>query len=94
MQLNGRKYTIAGANFYPALINAADSGGTGRKNITAVFKAMQGMGMNVLRTWAFNEGPPGSYKAVQIAPGQLDETVLRCSPPSSGYRVEGSFLTS
>jgi hypothetical protein len=39
------------------------------------------MGLSVCRTWAFNDG---GYNALQISPGEFDDTVFKvgvfCSP--------------
>ena len=43
----------------------------------AVFQAVQSLGIDVLRTWTFDDGPTGSFQAVQTAPRQLEEPVLR-----------------
>lgn len=58
------------------MISAAADGST-QANRTGVLEAMQSLGMNVMRAWAFNDGLPGTYLAVQTAPGQLQESVLR-----------------
>ena len=93
MQLLGRPYTIAGTNFYPALAQAASLGAS-RDNVTAVFQAMQSLGMNVMRTWAFNDGPPGSFQAVQTSPGQLEEPILRLSTVNLNSNPKTNLKTS
>ena len=44
--------------------------------VTDAFQAAKDLGLTVIRTWAFNDGPNSSFP-LQPEPGQLDALVLR-----------------
>ncbi|CAL1379551.1 unnamed protein product [Linum trigynum] len=71
---NGRPVYLNGFNAYWMLMAAADA--STAKNVTGAFQQASSVGMNVARTWAFNDGA-GSYKPLQISPGVYDESVFR-----------------
>jgi len=70
--LNGKSLYLNGFNSY-FLMNIASDSSTMSKVTTTFQKASQN-GLNLARTWAFNDG---GYKALQISPGSYDEDVFR-----------------
>lgn len=44
--------------------------------VTDALKAAKDLGLTVIRTWAFNDGPNSSFP-LQTQPGQLDARVFR-----------------
>ncbi|HID24699.1 MAG TPA: hypothetical protein EYP14_20190, partial [Planctomycetaceae bacterium] len=69
---NGGPFYVAGANSYYLMAYAADP--DTRPYVDEVIEDAANMGLNVLRTWAFNDG--NGWNALQTAPGAYDETVF------------------
>lgn len=70
--LNGKSHYLNGFNAY-WLMNVASDPST-RSKVTTTFQEASQHGLNVARTWAFNDG---GYEALQISPGSYDEDVFR-----------------
>jgi len=82
---SGRPFIVHGFNTYWLMYFAADP--ATRPAVTAAFADAAGAGLNVCRTWAFNDG---GYRALQLKPFSCDEEVfqvsdcsLRCAPHGS-----------
>ncbi|KAH9319974.1 hypothetical protein KI387_021743 [Taxus chinensis] len=71
--LNGRPLYVNGFNSYWMMWVASDP--TQRHEVTSVFKEAAAHGLNVARTWAFNDG--SGYHALQTSPGVYDEQVFQ-----------------
>ncbi len=68
--LNGVPFYYAGTNNYYQMVYAADLGL--RPYVDEVQAEAAGLGLTVLRTWAFNDGD-GQWNALQTSPGVYDE---------------------
>ncbi|CAD7699787.1 unnamed protein product [Ostreobium quekettii] len=69
LTLGDRPFYFVGANSYDLMILAS----TGqRANVTELLDICANMGLSVIRTWAFFDGPGG----LQTAPGVLSENYL------------------
>lgn len=71
--LNGKPHYVNGFNGY-WLMNTASDPSTRSMVMTSTFQQASQHGLNVARTWAFNDG---GYRALQISPGSYDENVFR-----------------
>jgi mannan endo-1,4-beta-mannosidase len=69
-----RPFIIHGFNTYWLMCFAADE--ATRPRVTAALAEAAGAGLNVCRTWAFNDG---GYRALQTAPFCYDEEVFQVS---------------
>uniref|UniRef100_A0A0D6QZM0 mannan endo-1,4-beta-mannosidase n=1 Tax=Araucaria cunninghamii TaxID=56994 RepID=A0A0D6QZM0_ARACU len=70
--VNGNPLFVNGFNSYWLMTVATDP--TQREKVTSVFQEAKAHGLNVARTWAFNDG---QYKALQTSPGVYDEQVFQ-----------------
>ncbi|KAE8697155.1 Mannan endo-1,4-beta-mannosidase 1 [Hibiscus syriacus] len=70
--VNGKPFYLNGFNAYWLMVFASDT--STRSKVTDVFREASKYGMNVARTWAFNEG---DYKPLQISPGSYNEDVFK-----------------
>eukprot|EP00253_Pinus_taeda_P009720 PITA_09720 len=70
--VNGNPLFVNGFNSYWLMTLATDP--TQRNKVTSVFEQATAHGLNVARTWAFNDG---QYKALQTSPGLYDEQVFQ-----------------
>jgi len=70
--LNGKPYYLNGFNSYWLMTMASDP--STRAKVTSTFQQASQHGLNVGRTWAFNDG---DYKPLQISPGSYDENVFK-----------------
>lgn len=70
--VNGNPLYVNGFNSYWLLTLASDP--SQRSRVTSVFEEASGHGLNLARTWAFNDG---QYKALQVSPGVYDEQVFQ-----------------
>ncbi|KHN12618.1 Mannan endo-1,4-beta-mannosidase 4, partial [Glycine soja] len=71
--LNGKSHYLNGFNSY-WLMNIASDPFTSSK-VTTTFQEASQHGLNVARTWAFNDG--GYNNALQISPGSYNENVFK-----------------
>lgn len=71
-ELNGRPLYFNGFNAYWLMYQAADP--STRDMVTTTLKQASDNGMNLIRTWAFNDG---AYRALQISPSTYDENVFK-----------------
>ncbi|GLJ19089.1 hypothetical protein SUGI_0342820 [Cryptomeria japonica] len=71
--LNGRLLHVNGFNSYWLMWVASDT--DQRHKVTSAFKEAADHGLNVARTWAFNDG--NGYHALQTSPGVYDEQVFQ-----------------
>ncbi|KAL3155593.1 hypothetical protein ABBQ38_010850 [Trebouxia sp. C0009 RCD-2024] len=74
LELNSQRYQFTGANCYYLMQKAADN--STRSQVTDALQAAKDLGLTVIRTWAFNDGPNSSFP-LQTQPGQLDAQVFR-----------------
>ncbi|KAL2954280.1 hypothetical protein AAZX31_19G212400 [Glycine max] len=70
--LNGKPHYLNGFNSY-WLMNVASDPSTSSK-VSITFQEASQHGLNVARTWAFNDG---GYNALQISPGSYNENVFK-----------------
>lgn len=70
--LNGKSLYLNGFNSY-FLMNIATDPST-KSKVTTIFQETSKHGLNLARTWAFNDG---DYKPLQISPGTYDEDVFK-----------------
>lgn len=70
--VNGKPLFVNGFNSYWLMTLATNP--AQRNKVTSVFEQAIVHGLNVARTWAFNDG---QYKALQISPGVYDEQVFQ-----------------
>ncbi|KAG6550289.1 hypothetical protein Mapa_008250 [Marchantia paleacea] len=68
----GRPFLVHGCNFYWLMYQAAEE--SSRQMVDEVFRDAKSLGLNVGRTWAFNDG---GDRALQISPGVYDEKVFQ-----------------
>ena len=71
--LNGVPFYYAGTNNYYQMVFAADLGL--RPYVEEVQTEAAGLGLTVLRTWAFNDGA-SQWNALQTSPGVYDEDIF------------------
>ncbi|GAQ82980.1 Glycoside hydrolase [Klebsormidium nitens] len=65
------KFVVHGGNFFPAMMVCSYGD---RAQVSNVLTSAASLGLNVLRTWAFSDGPG----KLQTAPGQFNEQTFRC----------------
>ncbi|XP_027352433.1 mannan endo-1,4-beta-mannosidase 4-like [Abrus precatorius] len=70
--LNGKPHYLNGFNAYWLMIMASEA--STMSKVTTIFQEASLHGLNVARTWAFNDR---GYKALQISPGSYDENVFK-----------------
>ncbi|XP_019416619.1 PREDICTED: mannan endo-1,4-beta-mannosidase 4-like [Lupinus angustifolius] len=70
--LDGKVHFVNGFNAYWLMYEASNSSTSNK--VTSIFKEASKHGLNVARTWAFNDG---GYRALQISPGYYDENVFK-----------------
>ncbi|KAH9319941.1 hypothetical protein KI387_021710, partial [Taxus chinensis] len=70
--VNGNTLYVNGFNSYWLMSVATDP--SQRNKVSSVFEEAAGHGLNLARTWAFNDG---QYKALQVSPGVYDEQVFQ-----------------
>jgi len=70
--VNGNPLFLNGFNSYWLMTLAADP--TERSKVTSAFEQAAAHGLNVARTWAFNDG---QYRALQTSPGVYNEQVFQ-----------------
>lgn len=70
--LDERPLYFNGFNAYWLMYQAADP--STRPMVTTTLKQASEHGVNLIRTWAFNDG---AYRALQITPGVYDEIVFQ-----------------
>jgi hypothetical protein len=66
-------FNFAGCNAFWLMVRAADL--HTRPDVLEVLDKAASLGLTVLRTWAFSDGPE-SYRALQRAPGIYDENTF------------------
>jgi hypothetical protein len=71
---SGRPFVVNGFNTYWLMYFAADP--ATRPTVTAALAEAADAGLNVCRTWAFNDG---GYRALQLKPFSYDEDVFQVS---------------
>jgi hypothetical protein len=71
--LNGQPMYVNGANIYWLMVFGANP--YTKYAITDVLQQAAGVGLNVVRTWAFNDG--NDYNALQTSPGVFNENVFQ-----------------
>lgn len=71
--VDGRPFVYAGTNCYYLMTRAADP--AKREAVDEVLNKCAAMGLTVVRTWAFCDGPGANR--LQTAPGKYNERVLR-----------------
>jgi mannan endo-1,4-beta-mannosidase len=69
---SGRPFVVHGFNTYWLMYFAGDP--ATRPAVTAALADAAGAGLNVCRTWAFNDG---GYRALQLKPFSYDEEVFQ-----------------
>jgi mannan endo-1,4-beta-mannosidase len=74
MRCGGAPFRFVGFNCYYLMAYAADEGV--RHHVDGVLEAAARTGLDVCRTWAFNEGA-AQWNALRVAPGRYDERVFR-----------------
>ncbi|WJX13454.1 mannan endo-1,4-beta-mannosidase [Trifolium repens] len=70
--LNGKQHYVNGFNAYWLMMLASDP--STKFKVTSTFQQASQHGLNVGRTWAYNDG---GDNALQISPGSYDENVFR-----------------
>ena len=70
--LNGIPFYVHGFNAYFLMALSFDA--ECRSKVVDLLKQASQMGLNVCRTWAFNDG---GYQALQTSPGVYDEKVFQ-----------------
>ena len=70
--VNGNALFINGFNSY--WLMTMETHTTQMNKVTPIFEEVAAHGINVSRTWAFNDG---QYKALQSSPGVYDEQVFQ-----------------
>ena len=74
LRASGRPFVVHGFNTYWLMYFAADR--ATRPAVTAALAEAAGAGLNVCRTWAFNDG---GHRALQTEPFSYDEEVFQVS---------------
>lgn len=77
LRASGRPFIVHGFNTYWLMYFAADP--ATRPTVTAALAEAADAGLNVCRTWAFNDG---GYRALQLKPFSYDEEVFQVSAGS------------
>lgn len=72
--MNGRPFYINGFNSYWMMYMASDP--SSRAKVTSAFQQASRYGMNVARTWAFNDGN-GTDRPLQPSPGSYNEDTFK-----------------
>ncbi|BFG24050.1 hypothetical protein CerSpe_103240 [Prunus speciosa] len=72
--MNGRPFYINGFNAYWMMYMASDP--SSRAKVTSAFQQASRYGMNVARTWAFNDGR-GTDRPLQPSPGSYNENTFK-----------------
>ncbi|KAL6597486.1 hypothetical protein ACP70R_046926 [Stipagrostis hirtigluma subsp. patula] len=72
LRASGRPFVVHGFNTYWLMYFAADA--ATRPAVTAAIAEAAGAGLNVCRTWAFNDG---GHRALQVKPFSYDEEVFQ-----------------
>ncbi|MBA0741448.1 hypothetical protein Gogos_014601 [Gossypium gossypioides] len=70
--INGKPFYLNGFNAYWMMMFASDN--STRSKVTDAFREASKYGMNIARTWAFNDG---DYKPLQNSPGSYNEDVFK-----------------
>lgn len=70
-ELDGAPFLFTGCNSYYLMTRAADSGL--QQQVLEVLDDAKSIGLSVIRTWAFNDGP--EWNALQPAPGHMSLAV-------------------
>lgn len=70
--LNGKPYYVNGFNAYWLMIMASDP--STKSNVTSAFQQASKHGLNLGRSFAFNEG---DFRPLQTSPGSYDENVFK-----------------
>lgn len=70
--VNGQPFFVNGFNTYWLMVFAADQ--STREKVSELFKQAAAVGLNVCRTWAFNDA---GWRALQISPSVYDEEVFK-----------------
>ncbi|KAH1073833.1 hypothetical protein J1N35_026161 [Gossypium stocksii] len=70
--INGNPFYLNGFNAYWMMIFASDP--STRDKVTNTFRQASKHGMNIARTWAFNDG---DYMPLQTSPGSYNEDVFK-----------------
>jgi hypothetical protein len=65
-------FLVVGFNSYFLMIAASDP--STMSKVTTTFQEASQNGLNLARTWAFNDG---GYKALQISPGSYNEDIFK-----------------
>lgn len=76
LRASGRPFIVHGFNTYWLMYFAADP--ATRPTVTAALAEAADAGLNVCRTWAFNDG---GYRALQLRPFSYDEEVFQVLAP-------------
>lgn len=71
-QVKGQPFYVNGFNTYWLMVFAADHSTRGK--VSEVFRQAAAAGLNVCRTWAFNDA---GWRALQISPSVYDEEVFK-----------------
>ncbi|KAK8949941.1 Mannan endo-1,4-beta-mannosidase 6 [Platanthera guangdongensis] len=71
-QVTGQPFYVNGFNTYWLMVFAADHSTRGK--VSEVFRQAAAAGLNVCRTWAFNDA---GWRALQISPSVYDEEVFK-----------------
>jgi hypothetical protein len=71
--LGGKALYVNGANIYWLMNKATDE--SSRSAVTEVLQEAAGVGVTVVRTWAFADG--NDYHPLQLTPGVFDESVFQ-----------------
>ncbi|RLM69296.1 hypothetical protein C2845_PM17G00250 [Panicum miliaceum] len=82
-----RPFVIHGSNTYWLVYFAADP--ATRPTVTAALPEAADAGLNVCRTWAFNDG---GYRALQLQPFSYDEDVFQVSLGCFGWALHNACL--
>ena len=86
--VNGNPLFVNGFNSYWLMTIATDQ--AQRNKVTSVFEQAAAHGLNVARTWAFNDG---KYMALQTSPGVYDEQVFQvCTSSLHGLQPFMFFI--
>ncbi|XP_020271739.1 putative mannan endo-1,4-beta-mannosidase 9 [Asparagus officinalis] len=70
--MNGRPFYTNGFNAYWMMYTAGDP--STRDRVSNALQQAASYGLNVVRTWAFNDG---GYRALQTSPGNYDENMFK-----------------
>lgn len=70
--VNGEPFYVSGFNTYWLMVFSVDESTRGK--VSDVLHQASAVGLNVCRTWAFNDA---GYRALQVSPGEYDEEVFK-----------------